>query len=122
VSLSLEESGAQAALDEAAVRSTVINLMLNSIQAMKPGGRLRVSTAKSEAVVHLEIEDTGCGMTKEQIKNVFEPFYTTKSQGLGLGMFHAWKVIEQHGGTILIDSQVDKGTRIKVTLPREGGA
>jgi signal transduction histidine kinase len=120
VTLNLTEAGAPAALDEAAIRSTVINLMLNSVQAMKDGGKLQVSTTKTEEAVYLEIEDTGCGMTREQIKNVFEPFYTTRSQGLGLGMFHAWKIIEQHGGTILIDSQVEKGTRIKISLPQEG--
>lgn len=120
VRLKLTESGAPAALDEAAMRSTVINLMLNAIQAMKEGGKLQVSTTKTNGTVYLEIEDTGCGMTREQIKNVFEPFYTTRSKGLGLGMFQAWKTIEQHGGTILIDSQVDKGTRIKISLPQEG--
>ncbi|HEX8184302.1 MAG TPA: ATP-binding protein, partial [Blastocatellia bacterium] len=119
VRLDLIESGATALIDEPSMRSVVMNLMLNSIQAMKDGGKLTVTTTRSEEGINLEVADTGEGMTAEQTKNLFEPFYTTKSQGLGLGMFHAWKVIKLHGGTILIETQVGKGTRIKVTLPAE---
>jgi signal transduction histidine kinase len=56
-------------------------------------------------------------MTDEQLENVFEPFYTTKSQGLGLGMPYARKVVEQHGGTISVESVAGEGTTIRVVLP-----
>ena len=65
----------------------------------------------------MEISDNGCGMTEEQIANMFEPFYTTKSKGLGLGMSFASKVIEQHGGSILVDSRFGEGTRLIIKLP-----
>jgi len=117
IELNFNESEAFAPLDEAAMRSTLINLMLNSIQAMGTRGALRVSTETSDSGLQLEIADNGCGMNEEQVKNLFEPFYTTKSKGLGLGMSFVAKVIEQHGGSIFVDSRPREGTRIRIVLP-----
>jgi PAS domain S-box-containing protein len=112
-------SEAVAVIDEASMRSTFINLLLNSIQAMREGGDLMVSTYRSEDSIHVEISDTGVGMTEEQIKNAFEPFYTTKSQGLGLGMYYVQKIIEMHGGSIELESRAGEGTCVKIKLPSE---
>jgi signal transduction histidine kinase len=101
------------------MRSVAMNLMLNSIQAMSEGGRLIVSTLSREGRVEFAVRDSGCGMTEEQSRNVFEPFYTTKSQGLGLGMSFVAKVIEGHGGSVAISSAAGQGTDIKITLPGE---
>ncbi len=120
VNLNLAEPSAIAMLDEVSMRSTLINLMLNSIQAMALGGELIVSTAASEETLRLSIADTGCGMNEDQMKNVFEPFYTTKSQGLGLGMSFASKIIEMHGGAVSVESHVNRGTSISIALPVEG--
>jgi two-component system, sporulation sensor kinase A len=118
--LELDDSGTPALLDETYMHSTLINLMLNSIQAMPNGGELTVSTAVSDQALQLEIADTGCGMSQEQIKNVFEPFYTTKAQGLGLGMIYAERAVNQHGGSILVESELGKGTRIRISVPLKG--
>jgi PAS domain S-box-containing protein len=120
VTLNLAEPSAYAMLDEASMRSTLINLMLNSIQAMAQGGELIIATTTSESTLHLSITDTGCGMTEDQMKNVFEPFYTTKSQGLGLGMSFASKIIEMHGGKVSVESHIKRGTSISIALPAEG--
>jgi two-component system sporulation sensor kinase A len=120
VKLDLAEPCAYAMLDEASMRSTLINLMLNSIQAMAGGGELSVSTEASDGALQVSIADTGCGMTEEQVNNVFEPFYTTKSQGLGLGMSFVSKVIELHGGEVSLESRVNEGTCIRIALPAEG--
>lgn len=117
IELSFGEPQAFAFLDEAAMRSTLMNLMLNAIQAMTTRGVLRMSTGAASDGARLEITDNGCGMTEEQMTNMFEPFYTTKSKGLGLGMSFASKVIEQHGGSIAVDSRLGKGTRISIMLP-----
>jgi len=103
------------------MRSTLINLMLNSIQAMTEGGELRVSTTIADEGIRVEIADTGCGMTEEQTKHIFEPFYTTKSQGMGLGLFFASTVIEQHSGSVDVSSTAGKGTVVTITLPLETG-
>ena len=118
--LELDERGCRAVLDEASIRSALMNLILNAIQAMPDGGTLRVSALPCEAAaVLVVIADTGKGMTQEQVANIFEPFYTTKSQGLGLGMSYAAKVIEQHGGAVSVESRAGEGTTIRVELPRE---
>jgi two-component system sensor histidine kinase HydH len=120
VELNLAESRAAAMLDESSMRSALINLMLNSIQAMAQGGRLRVSTETIGGAIQVTLADTGCGMTEEQMGNVFEPFYTTKSQGLGLGMPFASKIIERHGGSVSLESRVNEGTLIRISLPVAG--
>ena len=124
VSLDLMSNGAGeqdsvVMIDEASMRSSLINLLLNSIQAMRDGGDLKISTNRSADSIRLEISDTGVGMTEDQLKNVFEPFYTTKSQGLGLGMYYVQKVIQLHGGSIELQSREGEGTCAKIKLPSE---
>jgi signal transduction histidine kinase len=118
----LDERGCRGMLDETALRGALMNLVLNAVQAMPGGGTLSVRTAADGAALRLEVADTGCGMTEEQAGHVFEPFYTTKSQGLGLGMPYAQKVIEQHRGKVSIESRPGAGTTIRVELPAATGA
>ena len=110
-------------IDEPSMRSALMNLVLNAVQAMPGGGTLTVRTrGRGGDAVELEISDTGVGMSEEQVENIFEPFFSTKSQGLGLGMPYAQKVIEQHRGAVSIESQPGAGTTVRVVLPAEGGA
>ena len=94
-----------------------MNLIVNAIEAMPDGGTLNVSTERSDEKLLLRITDTGRGISDEEAKKIFEPFYTTKEQGLGLGMPYARKIIEQHGGTISFASQLAEGTTITIALP-----
>jgi two-component system, sporulation sensor kinase A len=107
-------------IDEASLRSALVNLLLNSIQAMPVGGVLTISSRKCDQYLLLTIKDTGCGMTIEQTEKVFEPFYTTKSTGLGLGMPFAKRVIEQHHGSIRVMSRPGDGTEVEIKLPLAG--
>src|SRR5262249_35152872 len=115
--LDLAEPDAVAQFDEAAMRSVLTDLMLNSIQAMPGGGELRVTTRREGEDLLVTIADTGCGMGKEQLNNVFEPFYTTKSQGLGLGVSYAKKVIEEHRGGMRMDRQRGEGKGGEMICP-----
>ncbi|HEV7906495.1 MAG TPA: ATP-binding protein [Pyrinomonadaceae bacterium] len=117
--LELAETEVPTLLDESSITSALINLTLNAIQSMPDGGRLTVRTSRANGTSQLTIADTGHGMNAEQIEKVFEPFYTTKSQGLGLGMPYAKKVIEQHHGAIHIESRQAEGTQIIIELPAE---
>jgi two-component system sensor histidine kinase HydH len=108
-------------IDEPSMHAALMNFALNSIQAMSDGGRLSISTRKSDGKIQVEISDTGVGMTGDQAAKVFEPFFTTKSQGLGLGMSYSRKVINQHGGTVKIKSQFGDGTTVYIDLPDEWG-
>lgn len=118
--LDLDRSPVVGMLDEASIRAATLNLVLNAVQAMSNGGRLTISTEATNGKLCLEISDTGSGMSPEQVKGIFEPFNTTKSRGLGLGMPYAQKIVRQHGGQIVVDSQQGKGTQVKIELPAVG--
>jgi len=117
VHLSLGRQLAYAMVDEATIRGALMNLILNAIEAMPDGGTLNIAIDQTDEVLRLEIIDTGRGIEEEEAKKIFEPFYTTKTQGLGLGMPYAKKIIDQHGGTISLNSRPGEGTTISVTLP-----
>ena len=118
--LDLCDSNVGGMLDEAAIRAASLNLVLNAVQAMPEGGRLFVSTGTDSDILWLKVGDAGPGLTQEQFKHIFEPFHSTKSSGLGLGMPYAQKIIEQHGGKILVESQLGEGTQVRIELPRGG--
>ncbi|HEV3467993.1 MAG TPA: response regulator [Pyrinomonadaceae bacterium] len=121
VAADLDAAGAVGILDESSLRAALMNLALNAVQSMPGGGELRVRTRAGGGALVAEIGDTGTGMTEEQVKNVFEPFYTTKAAGLGLGLPYAKKVIEEHRGQIAVESRAGEGTTIRITLPAEAG-
>ena len=117
--LELDTAPVSGMLDEASIRAATLNLVLNAVQAMSTGGRLTVSTGRNGKKMWMAIKDTGAGMSPERIKQIFEPFNTTKSRGLGLGMPYAQKIIQQHGGRIEVESEQGKGTQVKVELPAD---
>lgn len=114
--LSLSEQGA-GMIDETSMRGSLMNIIVNAIEAMPQGGHLTVTSEWMSDTLSLEIADTGRGITDEDAKKIFEPFYTTKEQGLGLGMPYARKIIEQHGGAISVSSHVGEGTKVSITVP-----
>ncbi len=115
--LELDSSPVAGMLDEPSIRATALNLVLNAVQAMPTGGHLTISTSTNDDKLLMIIRDTGSGMTPDQVKKIFEPFSTTKSRGLGLGMSYAQKIIQQHGGHIVVHSQLGKGTEVRIELP-----
>ncbi len=104
-------------LDESSMSGALMNLVLNAIEAMPQGGTLTITIDHTDENLRLEIADTGPGIGEDEVKNIFEPFYTTKAQGLGLGMPYAKKIIEQHGGKIALKSRIGEGTTICISLP-----
>jgi signal transduction histidine kinase len=106
-------------VDEALIRSALVNLILNAIQAMPGGGTLTLRSEKTQGLVTVEVADTGAGIREQDLEAVFEPFYTTKSRGLGLGLPFARKVFEQHAGAIEIRSQPGLATSVIIRLPSE---
>ena len=116
VRLSMNES-AYAMIDETSIRGALMNLILNAIESMPKGGTLTITIDQTDETLRIEIADTGSGIAEEEAKKIFEPFYTTKDQGLGLGMPYSKKIIDQHGGTMSLQSQPGEGTTISITLP-----
>jgi two-component system sensor histidine kinase HydH len=95
-----------------------LNIFLNSIQAMEGGGRLTVSVRGGKESWLVDIEDTGYGISKDNLKRIFNPFFTTKEKGTGLGLSIVRKIIEGHGGSMAIESSEGQGTRVKIRLLR----
>jgi two-component system sensor histidine kinase HydH len=98
--------------------------MLNAFQSMPDGGRLRVVLAlepggdeSAGRFVRLAVEDTGSGIGEEDLSRVFEPYFTTKKLGIGLGLALTKQIIEEHGGTIAITSRVGAGTTVSMRVP-----
>ena len=103
------------------IRQVILNLVLNAIQAMPDGGRLVVETNVQEErdvpTCELKISDSGTGIEEEDMKKIFEPFYTTKEKGTGLGLAIVNRIVEAAGGSILVFSTPSTGTTFKVILP-----
>jgi signal transduction histidine kinase len=103
--------------DPERLKQVVLNLIENSLEAMTHGGRLIVRTMRQNDYAALEIEDTGVGMDKESMDNLFKLFYTTKEKGSGLGLPVSKKIVDDHGGTINVQSIPGSGTIFSVHLP-----
>lgn len=114
----LNEPDCAGTLDETSIRAAVTNLVLNAVQAMPAGGTLRVETSREGGALRLTVADTGVGMTGGQLEKIFEPFYSTRSQGLGLGLPYVKKVVEEHRGEISVESRPGEGTTVRVSLPQ----
>ncbi len=105
--------------DQAQLTQVLVNLVVNAIQSMPKGGRLTIQTLTSDNHVTLAVEDTGKGMNKEVMKQIFLPFFTTKEigQGTGLGLSVVHGIVTSHGGTIKVKSNIDRGSRFEIQLP-----
>ena len=103
--------------DATLVESTVINLLLNAQEAMPKGGLLRVRTARNGAMARLEVMDCGEGIPADQLESIFNPFYTTKPTGVGLGLAIVSKFVDSHGGKISVVSTTGQGSTFRVLLP-----
>ncbi|MBL0385968.1 PAS domain S-box protein [Tumebacillus sp. ITR2] len=101
-----------------AIQQVLLNLMQNAFEAMNIGGTLTIHTEEDEKYVSSTIQDTGVGMTEEEVANLGSPFYSTKTEGTGLGLTVSSKIIHEHGGILDIRSEKGVGTTITVKLPK----
>jgi len=119
VACDAEEGLPEVQLMPDAMQQVFLNLVLNAIDAMPEGGRLRVSLLRSDAppAVSIRFTDNGRGIPPEALARLFDPFYSTKPEGLGLGLFISQSIVQQHGGQIDVHSEVGAGTTFTVWLP-----
>ena len=111
-------------LDAAMLEHAFLNLVLNAADAMEEGGLLKIAVrevpdGEGASFVEVEIEDDGCGIDAEDMRHLFNPFFTRKRTGTGLGLTQVKKIVELHRGSVDITSGKGEGTRVRVRLPRE---
>jgi signal transduction histidine kinase len=115
--IDLDAAGGPHLLDGSELRRVFLNLILNALDAMSNGGRLRIHGTRTGDVLALVVEDDGSGMDEETRARALDLFFSTKAKGTGLGMSIVRSVVERHGGMLEIDSAPGRGTRIRFTLP-----
>jgi signal transduction histidine kinase len=112
-------------MDREQMKQVFLNLMLNAAQAMDRGGKLTIHTAlrsqhpgdRNSPLVEIGIQDTGPGLSGDIRAKIFEPFFSTKEEGIGLGLPIAQRIVEEHGGEIRVGSSPGEGTTFYVILP-----
>ncbi len=117
VDTDLTKTGPQILMDERYMKQAVLNILKNAISAMPDGGRLRVQTVQKGNELLLKISDTGVGISDEHMDKIFEPYFTTKDFGSGLGLTLVYKILKEHMGDIEINSKVGEGTSITLSFP-----
>lgn len=118
------DSGKRILLDEKLFRDVIMNISQNSLAALKSkyssgqtGAKFCISNTVRENKYIITIADNGCGMSEESLSKIFEPYYTTKANGTGLGMTMVYKIIKEFSGEIIVDSEEGKGTAFTITFP-----
>jgi PAS domain S-box-containing protein len=104
-------------IDATQLQQVLVNLVKNAVQAMTTGGTLTLQTGENSDTVWISVADTGGGIPQEQINRIFEPFYTTKKKGSGLGLMIVQRIVRAHNGRIELDSNVGHGTTFRIWLP-----
>ncbi|OQY33864.1 MAG: hypothetical protein B6241_06530 [Spirochaetaceae bacterium 4572_59] len=104
-------------LDEKLIKQALLNIVKNAMAAMPHGGTMSISTQYKDDFVILKISDTGSGISRDSIRKIFEPYYTTKDNGSGLGLTLVYKVVKEHGGEIQVHSKENLGTTFSILLP-----
>ena len=104
-------------IDANQVRQVLVNIISNAVQAMPDGGKLTINTKGENQLLEVEIADTGCGIPKEITAKIFDPLFTTRAKGIGLGLAVCKTIIERHEGYIEVKSKVGKGTTFTIKLP-----
>jgi signal transduction histidine kinase len=95
----------------------IANLLVNAAQASPPGGIVTVKTQSDESEVEVAVIDRGSGIDPKNIENIFNPFFTTKTDGIGFGLAIISKILDEHGGRITVESALGEGSVFRVFLP-----
>ena len=106
-------------LDVTIIESCILNLLLNARDAMPDGGVISVETGADSRNAWLVVRDEGYGIPAESLEDIFNPFFTTKANGVGLGLAMVSKFVDSHGGRVQVASQPGKGTTFRISLPLE---
>ena len=115
--LELDEDLPQILMDERYMKQALLNLITNARAAMPNGGVFTIATNHVDNEIRISLCDTGIGISKENLAKIFEPYFTTKETGTGLGLTQVYKIIREHQGEIVVDSEPGTGAEFKIILP-----
>lgn len=104
-------------IDVNLIKQAILNIVINAEQAMEQGGELMIRTSCNNKCIQIDITDTGSGIPKDSLDKVFQVYYSTKKTGTGLGLPTAKRIIEEHKGTISVQSEENKGSNFSIKLP-----
>jgi signal transduction histidine kinase len=104
-------------IDADQIRQVLLNIATNAMQAMPEGGKLTIDAKKGDRFLEVAISDTGDGISGDVIGKIFDPLFTTRAKGIGLGLAVCKSIIERHGGTIGVESKVGEGATFTIKLP-----
>jgi signal transduction histidine kinase len=115
--LELDDKLPPVLFDERYMKQVLLNLIKNAQAAMPKGGLLTIATLGSDSEVRISVCDTGTGISQENLKKIFEPYFTTKGNGTGLGLTLVYKIVREHQGEMSVDSREGEGTDFEIILP-----
>jgi signal transduction histidine kinase len=104
-------------IDEAQLQRVFTNIIMNAVQAMPNGGKLTVQTSKDHNSAEITFSDTGIGISEENLRRIFTPFFSTRTSGVGLGLSICKQIVEGHGGRISVRSKEGNGSTFTIKLP-----
>jgi signal transduction histidine kinase len=107
--------------DEEQLTQVVLNLTLNAAQAMPEGGDVWLAIRQEDDGIVIQVRDQGAGVPEENLDKIFDPFFTTKDTGTGLGLSVVHQIVTQHGGTVTVARNQDKGTTFSLFFPQARG-
>ena len=117
IDLSIDMDLPKINLDAKWIEQTFLNLILNANDAMKGGGVLKIKAALNNENINVTFEDNGQGIPSDEIEKIFDPFYTTKDEGTGLGLSFIFQVITAHNGDVDVESRIGEGAKFTIKLP-----
>jgi signal transduction histidine kinase len=117
VSMTIEQDSSTILVDPTMMKRILTNLVTNALQAMPDGGKLTITASKKQDEVYITVQDTGQGILDENKAKIFQPLFSTKAKGQGLGLAVVKRLVEAHNGTIAFNTEVGKGTTFTVAIP-----
>ncbi|MCK5515111.1 MAG: hypothetical protein KAJ00_11480, partial [Deltaproteobacteria bacterium] len=115
----LTESMVPIAIDPTQVAQVFLNLIENGLQSMEEGGTLKVSTRVIDSTIEVSFADEGCGIPEGNLEKIFDPLFTTKTKGIGLGLAISKSMVEANGGSISVESDGEKGSTFTVRFAKK---
>jgi two-component system, NtrC family, sensor histidine kinase HydH len=120
VNIEIPEDLTPVMVDPGQLKQVFVNLIINAVEAMPKGGCLKISAAATPDGLEIAFKDSGMGIQKESLTQIFDPFYSTKATGTGLGLSIVCRILENHSGGIKVESKLGEGTEFIINLPRAG--